>query len=84
MKTLRFGIVGYGWVAGAHIASFEALEGCEVTAVCSRRQIPDEEFVRNHGKALRLYNDYDAMLADEAINVVSVCTPHPYHVEQVE
>lgn len=84
MKPLRFGIVGYGWVAGAHIASFEAIEGCEVTAICSRREIPDEDFVRDHGKGFRLYNDYEAMLADADLDVISVCTPHPFHVEQVE
>ncbi len=84
MKNLNFGIVGYGWVAGAHIASFEALEGCEVTAICSRRRIPEEEFVGAHGKSFTLYNDYAAMLADDSVDVISICTPHPFHVEQVE
>jgi predicted dehydrogenase len=84
MRKLNFGIIGYGWVAGAHIASLEALEGCEVTAICSRRKIPDETFIAEHGKTFRLYNDYAAMLADENVDVISVCTPHPFHVEQVE
>ena len=84
MKTLRFGIVGYGWVAGAHIKSFGEIEGCEVTAICSRRKIPDEVFLKDHGKTFKLYNDYDAMLADREVDVVSICTPHPFHVEQVE
>jgi len=82
MKPLRFGIVGYGWVAGAHIKSFEAIEGCEVVAVCSRRSISEAEFRRDHGKTFRLYNDYSAMLADTEIDVVSICTEHPLHVEQ--
>ncbi len=84
MKPLRFGIVGYGWVAGAHIKSFEAIEGCEVTAICSRRKIPDQQFLKAHGKTFKLYNDYGAMLAAPDIEVVSICTPHPFHVEQVE
>jgi len=84
MRTLRFGIVGYGWAAGAHIKSFEAIEGCEVVAVCSRREIPREQFVARHGKAFRLYRDYDSLLADSDIDVVSICTEHPLHVEQTE
>lgn len=83
MTALNIGIVGYGWVAGAHIKSFDAIEGCQVTAVCSRRQIAEDEFIADHGKALQLYNDYDAMLADDTIDVISICTPHPFHVEQV-
>ncbi|MHB9133178.1 MAG: Gfo/Idh/MocA family protein [Armatimonadota bacterium] len=84
MKPLRIGIAGYGWVAGAHITSFQEIDGCEVTAVFSRRQISDEQFRKEHGRTFKLYNDYDALLADPEIDVVSICTPHPYHVGQVE
>lgn len=84
MQKIRVGIIGYGWVAGAHITSFEGIEGCEVTAICSRRKIPAEDFVRSYGKSFQLFNDYDAMLKDGDIDAVSICTPHPFHVDQVE
>ena len=37
MRELRIGIVGLGWVAGAHIETFKHVTGARVTAVCSRR-----------------------------------------------
>ena len=39
MADLRVGIVGLGWVAGAHIQTFKAVKGANVTAVCSRRKL---------------------------------------------
>ena len=36
MSDLNVGIVGLGWVAGAHIETFKAVQGSSVTAICSR------------------------------------------------
>ena len=38
MSDLNVGIVGLGWVAGAHIETFKAVNGGTVTAICSRRR----------------------------------------------
>ena len=38
MDNLNVGIVGLGWVAGAHIEAFKAVTGSDVTAICSRRE----------------------------------------------
>ena len=38
VSDLNVGIVGLGWVAGAHIDTFGAVNGANVTAVCSRRE----------------------------------------------
>jgi len=35
MSELRIGIVGLGWVAGAHFDTFKNVKGARVTAVCS-------------------------------------------------
>ena len=34
MENLNVGIVGLGWVAGAHIEAFKAVSGADVTAIC--------------------------------------------------
>ena len=34
MKDLNVGIVGLGWVAGAHIETFKSVEGAQVKAIC--------------------------------------------------
>ena len=33
MSKLNVGILGLGWVAGAHIETFKQVEGAEVTAI---------------------------------------------------
>src|SRR5262245_52299627 len=82
MADLKVGIVGLGWVAGAHIQTFKAVRGAKVTAVCSRRKLDPAELERQFGVPLRVYNDYAQMLAEGDIDVVDICTPHPFHAEQ--
>ena len=82
MGDLNVGIVGLGWVAGAHIETFKAVQGANVTAVCSRRAHDPAELERRYGVPLRVYTDYTEMLADEDLHVVDICTPHPFHPDQ--
>jgi predicted dehydrogenase len=82
MGDLRVGIVGLGWVAGAHIETFKQVKGARVTAVCSRRKQDAKELENKYGIPLKVYNDYAAMLADPEIDVIDICTPHPLHAEQ--
>ena len=41
MSHLNVGVVGLGWVAGAHIETFKSVQGARVTAVCSRRELKE-------------------------------------------
>ena len=82
MKDIRVGIVGYGWAAGAHIESFNMIPGCQVTAVCTSRQLDEGELSRKHGSAIRVYNDYGEMLANPDINLVSICSRNNQHEDQ--
>lgn len=82
MSQLNVGIVGLGWVAGAHIATFNKIPGAKVTAVCSRRELDDAAISAQYGTPLKAYRDYEAMLADPDIHIIDICTPHPLHAEQ--
>lgn len=82
MADFNIGIVGLGWVAGAHINTFKNVDGANVTAVCSRRELDESALQQRFGIPIKAYNDYGAMLADESIDVVDICTPHPFHPEQ--
>ena len=82
MGELSVGIVGLGWVAGAHIQAFKSVNGANVTAVCSRRQLDEAELEQTYGLPLKVYQSLDAMLADSTIDIVDICTPHPFHTEQ--
>ncbi|MCC6162665.1 MAG: Gfo/Idh/MocA family oxidoreductase [Acidobacteria bacterium] len=82
MSELRIGIVGLGWVAGAHIETFKHVTGARVTAVCSRRVQEPAALEARYGIPLKAYQDYAGMLADPDIDAIDICTPHPYHAEQ--
>ncbi len=83
MKKLNVGIIGYGWVATAHIAAINATQRAQVTAVYSSRPLDSQELSAKWGAAITAYRDLDEMLADPAIDVVSVCS-YPYqHAKQV-
>lgn len=83
MKKYNVGIIGYGWVATAHIPAINASPLAQVTAVYSSRKLSSTELSAKHGGSVTAYDDLDEMLADPDINVVSVCS-YPYqHTEQV-
>jgi predicted dehydrogenase len=79
MSELRIGVAGLGWVAGAHIETFKKVEGAKVTAVCSRRKLDKKEVEAKYGLPLKVYSDFDAMVADKSIDVIDVTTEHPLH-----
>lgn len=82
MKELGVGIVGLGWVAGAHIETFKGVNGAGVKAVCSRRDLNPVELKARFGLDLKVYGDLNDMIADPAVDIVDICTPHPYHPDQ--
>jgi predicted dehydrogenase len=82
MRELSVGVVGLGWVAGAHIHAFKEVVGANVTAVCSRRALDEASLAEELGVALKAYRDYDEMLGDPSLDIIDICTPHPLHAEQ--
>ena len=83
MKKYNVGIIGYGWVATAHIPAINATALAQVTAVYSSRDLDSAELSAKHGGSITAYNDLDEMLANPDIHVISVCS-YPYdHAKQV-
>ncbi len=81
MKKLNVGIIGYGWVATAHIAAIQAGSGAQVTAIYSSRQLDDSELSVKWGGDVKSYTDLDQMLANPDIDVVSICSYTYQHTE---
>jgi predicted dehydrogenase len=77
MKKFKVGIIGYGWVAGAHIAAINATGLAEVTAVYSSRELNAIELSRKHGGQISVYHDLTDMLRDADVDAVSICS-YPY------
>src|SRR5258707_11632381 len=82
MKKFNVGVVGYGWVATAHIPAINATALAQVTAVCSSRKLDSAELSLKYGGRITAYSDFEEMLADPDIHVLSVCS-YPYdHAQQ--
>ena len=82
MKKLNVGIIGYGWVATAHIAAINASEHAQVTAIYSSRKQDDRALSEKWGTDIRSYTDLDTMLSKKEIDVVSICSFSYQHKEQ--
>ncbi len=81
-KQFGVGIVGLGWVAGAHIDTFKRIPGVRVIGVSSRRKLDPKALQATYGIPLKPYTSYDEMVADPSVDVVDICTPHPLHPDQ--
>jgi predicted dehydrogenase len=73
-KKYNVGIIGYGWVAGAHIAAINATTLARVTAVWSSRKLDSAEVSARHGAGITCHSELSAMLADPEIHAVSICS----------
>lgn len=82
MKTHNVGIIGYGWVATAHIDAINKTSNGRVTAICSSRPLDAREVSARHGGEIRCYRDLDALLADKDVDVVSICSYPDQHLRE--
>jgi len=83
MKKYNAGIIGYGWVSGAHIAAINATTNAQVTAVYSSRPNDTAELSARHGGSIKTYTDLDQMLADPDLHVISVCSYPHLHADHI-
>ncbi len=81
MKKYHVGIIGYGWVATAHIAAINANPRAQVTAVYSSRPLDDAEVSAQAGSPVKTYTDLSSMLSDKSLDAVSICS-YPYQHQE--
>jgi predicted dehydrogenase len=75
--TLRWGIIGTGGIA-RQFTSDLLLTGHTVTAVGSRTRESAKRFAADFGLAAA-HPSYEKLVADPAVDLVYVATPHPFH-----
>ncbi|MFO1141636.1 MAG: Gfo/Idh/MocA family oxidoreductase [Amaricoccus sp.] len=77
---LRVGILGCGPIAQfAHLEAVQKGRNVALAAVCDRDEGLAQKFGGFYG-AGKVYTDYDAMLADDAVDAVVVATSDAFHV----
>ncbi|HEX8279346.1 MAG TPA: Gfo/Idh/MocA family oxidoreductase, partial [Segetibacter sp.] len=60
MKKYNVGIIGYGWVASAHIEAINSCTNAQVTAVYSSRILDDNELSEKWSSPIKTYTDLNA------------------------
>lgn len=81
-KKLKFGIIGTGWIAEAHVESLKMLPDAEIVAGADLIPGKAEKFFTRYGVPnVRCYPDHKAMLEAEDLDAVCVCTYNSTHAE---
>jgi predicted dehydrogenase len=83
MKKYNVGVVGYGWVATAHIPAINASPLAQVTAICSSRPQDPAALSAQYGGPIKVFTTFNAMLADPSVHVVSICSLPHLHADQI-
>lgn len=83
MKTLRFGIIGCGYIANQlHLPCLARMENVEIVAFCNPTIEKAQESAKKYGVPDSLVcTDYREVLARQDIDAVQVCTPNSSHAE---
>ncbi|HUT73488.1 MAG TPA: Gfo/Idh/MocA family oxidoreductase [Armatimonadota bacterium] len=76
---MRFGIVGCGTIGKHHAKAISTLAQAELAAVCDVQPERAQQLAQQFG--CDADRDFDALLARDDIQAVSVCTPSGLHAE---
>ena len=88
MKTIKIGIIGWGFMGRTHAHALRAMPlfypgagfRAEIAGICSRRLLTAREAAEELNVPYYT-DDYRQLLAREEIDAVSVCTPNALHEE---
>ncbi len=79
----RVAIIGAGAIAAVHIDSYKLHKDlCEVVAICDSfvdkaAQLAESKDINN----IKVFSDFEEVLQDDAIDIVSICLPPSLHAE---
>jgi len=72
--------MGTGWIAERFVGSLQSHSSQQVVAVGSRSHSAADRFARRFG-ILRSHASYQDLVADSAVDVIYVATPHTAHLQ---
>lgn len=78
-KTIRFGILGCGFISRFHADAIHSLENAELIGAADVNIAFAETFAQTYG--IKAYSDFADMLADAQIDAVCICTASGFHYE---
>jgi myo-inositol 2-dehydrogenase/D-chiro-inositol 1-dehydrogenase len=78
MRTIRFGLIGYGAWGSHHARAITEVPGAELVAVAAHSDTSCDRARTDHPRAV-VYPDYRDLLAREQLDVVDVVLPSDVH-----
>lgn len=76
---LGYAVAGLG-VGKAHVQAAAEYENCELIAVCDLIQEKLDKMAETY-PGIKTYLDFDEMLKDEEIDIISICLPSAMHAD---
>jgi predicted dehydrogenase len=80
MDTIGWGILATGKITHAFARDLALVPGARLAAVGSRRLESARAFADQYGAAAA-YGSYEELVADPAVDVVYIATPHAFHLD---
>lgn len=81
-RKIKLGVIGCGRISGSHInAILQHKNDLTLTAMCDNDAAQFER-IRLEYPALPVYQNFEALLQEQDIDVVVLCTPSGVHAEQ--
>src|SRR5262245_10821703 len=79
LMALGFGIVGFGLIGHFHAKAIREVKGAKLVACCDTLPASAERLAKEFG--IKGYTKLDELLADTAVDVVTIGTPSGAHLE---
>ena len=79
MNEIRVAIMGAGAVSREHAKAYLRNPHTRVVGVCSRREESARRLAEELDLQCAVYPDFEALLADDQVDAVSICTPNYQH-----
>ena len=76
---IKIGLVGCGRISSKHIDAIEKNHHLKLVSVCDI--VKDKLDILNQKYKVSTYSDYDIMLENEKLDLISICTPSGLHPE---
>jgi predicted dehydrogenase len=80
IQKIKWGIIGLGNIAHQFATDLQLLEDAEIVAVASRNRDNANAFAQKYN-CTKAYDSYDALFADENVDIIYIATPHNSHAE---
>jgi UDP-N-acetyl-2-amino-2-deoxyglucuronate dehydrogenase len=81
MKIWNFGIIGAGLIADFHAKAIGDIPNAKLIGCCDKVTEKAKKLADRYH--IRIFQDYQEMLADDEIDIVTIATPSGFHAEPV-